>query len=67
VEITETQILSETAQKNVLLSKKQITTLSPFYKINCKHNHSYQVRVKATSPTGSASAFSEPSILFISD
>jgi hypothetical protein len=67
LEITETQFLSGVAHKNALMSTRQISTVSPFYKIICKHNHSYQVRVKATSATGISSSFSEPSILFISD
>jgi len=67
LEISETQFLSDASQKNALMSKKQITTIAPFYKMLCKNNHSYQVRVKGISPTGIASAFSEPSILFICD
>ena len=67
LEITETSFLSDAAHKNALLSKKHITTRSPFYTMICKNSHSYQVRVKAISPTGISSPFSDPSILFICD
>jgi hypothetical protein len=67
LEVTETRFLSDSSNKNALMSKKQIITASPFYKMVCKHNHSYKVRVQGISSSGSASAFSEPSILFICD
>lgn len=67
LEITETQFLSDASHKNALMSKKLITSRSPFHTMICKNNHSYQVRVKAIAPTGISSDFSEPSILFICD
>jgi len=67
LEITETQFLSGPSHKNALMTKKRITSRSPFYTMICQHNHSYQVRVKAIAPTGISSDFSEPSILFICD
>ena len=67
LEITETNFLSGASHKNALMSKKQITTRSPFFTMICKNNHSYQVRVKAIAPTGISSPFSDPSILFICD
>jgi hypothetical protein len=67
LEITETHFLSDASTKNVLTTTKQIKTVSPFYTMVCEHNYSYQVRVQAISSSGSASAFSEPSILFICD
>jgi hypothetical protein len=67
LEITETQFLSRGNKSSALTTVHQVTTTSPFYHLTCKHNHSYQVRVKAFSSTGSASPYSEPSTLFICD
>jgi len=39
----------------------------PFYQLTCEHNHSYQIRVKAISLSGTSSPYSETSILFLCD
>ena len=67
LEITDTRFLSGTTNKNGLTTVKQIRTKLPSCKIRCEHNHSYSVRVKAVSPSGSSSAYSEESVLFICD
>jgi hypothetical protein len=67
LEITETQFLSRGNKSNALTTVQQVRTTSPFYHLTCKHNHSYQVSVKAISSAGSSSAHSEPSELFICD
>ena len=67
LEITDTRFLSGTTNKNGLTTVKHISTKLPSCKIRCEHNHSYSVRVKAVSPSGSSSAYSEESVLFICD
>lgn len=67
LEISDTHFFSGTAQNNVLTRKHYATSKVPSYQLACEHNHSYQVRVKAVSPTGFSTAYSEPSILFICD
>ena len=67
LEITDTRFLSGATNKNGLTTVKHISTKLPSCKIRCEHNHSYSVRVKAVSPSGSSSAYSEESVLFISD
>jgi len=67
IEITDTRFFSGTAQKNALTELRYATTTVPFYQLTCEHNHSYQVRVKAVSPGGFSTAYSEPSVLFICD
>jgi len=67
LEITDTRFFSGTAQKNALTELRYATSEVPFYQLTCKHNHSYQVRVKAVSPGGFSTAYSEPSVLFICD
>ncbi len=67
MEITDTQFFAGSGQKNGLTKICQATTPLPFYQLTCKHNHSYQIRVKAVSPTGDSSPFSEKSILFMCD
>jgi len=67
LEISDTHFFSGTAQNNVLTRKHYATAKVPSYQLACEHNHSYQVRVKAVSPTGFSTAYSEPSILFICD
>ena len=67
LEITETHFLSDSSAQNVLITKKQAATVDPFYTMFCKHDHSYQIRVQGISSRGSASDFSEPSMLFICD
>jgi hypothetical protein len=67
LEITDTHFFSGTAQKNVLTKLRYATSKVPSYQLTCEHNHSYQVRVKAVSPTGFSTAYSEPSVLFICD
>ena len=67
LEISDTHFFSATAQKNVLTRLHYATSKVPSYQLTCEHNHSYQVRVKAVSPSGFSTAYSEPSILFICD
>ena len=67
MEITDTQFFPGSGQKNALTRIRTATTQVPFYHLVCKHNHSYQIRVKAVSPWGKASPYSEASILFICD
>jgi len=67
MEITDTQFFAGSGQKNGLTKICQATTPLPFYQLTCKHNHSYQIRVKAVSPSGASSPYSETSILFMCD
>jgi hypothetical protein len=67
LEITDTHFFSGTSQKNVLTRLRYAISKVPFYHLTCEHNHSYQVRVKAVSPAGFSTAYSEPSVLFICD
>ena len=67
MEITDTQFFAGSGQKNGLTKICQVTTPLPFYQLTCEHNHSYQVRVKAVSPSGASSPYSETSILFMCD
>ncbi len=67
MEITDTQFFPSSGQKNGLTKICQKTTPLPFYQLTCEHNHSYQVRVKAVSPSGNSSPYSETSILFMCD
>ena len=67
MEINDTQFFSGSSQKNALTRIRTVTTPVPFYHLVCEHNHSYQVRVKAVSPWGTSSPYSEASIVFICD
>jgi len=67
LEITDTHFFSEESGKNGLTRVKYLSSKPPFYQLKCEHNHSYKVRVKAVSPTGVSSAYSEVSVLFICD
>jgi hypothetical protein len=67
MEITDTQFFPGSAQKNALTRIRTATTPVPFYHLICEHNHSYQIRVKAVSPWGKSSPYSETSILFLCD
>ena len=67
MEITDTQFFPGSGQKNALTRIRTATTPVPFYHLVCEHNHSYQIRVKAVSPWGKSSPYSEASILFICD
>jgi hypothetical protein len=67
MEITDTQFFPGSGQKNALTRIRTATTTAPFYHLVCEHNHSYQIRVKAVSPWGKSSPYSEESILFICD
>lgn len=67
LEITDTHFLSGTSRKNALTTLSYATSAVPFYQLSCEHNHSYRVRVKAVSPAGFSTAYSEPSELFICD
>lgn len=67
MEITDTQFFPGSGQKNALTRIRTATTPVPSYHLVCEHNHSYQIRVKAVSPWGKSSPYSEASILFICD
>ena len=67
VEITDARFFSGNTGENTLTRLKHIHSNSPFYQFACEHNHSYRVRVKAISPSGISSTYSEPSTLFICD
>jgi len=67
LEVTDTRFTSSDAHTNTLTAVKYIRSRSPFYQLKCVHNHSYKVRVKAVSPSGISSDYSESSILFICD
>jgi hypothetical protein len=67
LEITDTQFLSDDSGKDTLTSVRHLSSKLPFYQLNCEHNHSYKVRVKAVSPSGISSVYSEASTLFICD
>jgi len=67
LEVTDTQFLSDSNSKSVLTRVKYLHTRFPYYKLQCEHNHSYKVRIKAVSPSGYSSDYSEESILFICD
>jgi hypothetical protein len=67
LEVTDTQFLSDSTSKSVLTRVKYLHTRFPYYTLQCEHNHSYKVRIKAVSPSGYSSDYSEESILFICD
>ena len=67
LEITDTRFLSDSSNKNSMTSVKHISSKLTAYQLKCEHNHSYKVRVKAVSPSGISSPYSEESVLFICD
>ncbi len=67
LKITDTNYLSQESNRSVLTTVTEVQSISPFYQLACKNNHSYQVSVKAVSYNGFSSEFSAPSILFICD
>jgi hypothetical protein len=67
LEITDTRLLDGSFNRNRLTTTHYATSPLPSYRLSCSHGHSYQVRVKAVSPSGISSAFSEHSVLFICD
>ncbi len=68
LEITDTRLIGgASSAANSLTTIRYATSTLPSYRLDCSHNHSYQVRIKAISPAGDASDYSEPSILFICD
>ena len=67
LEITDTHFLSEDKGYGSLTTVSYTTSSLPSFQLPCEHNHSYQVRVKAVSPSGHSSDYSEPSVLFICD
>jgi hypothetical protein len=68
LEITDTHVLGISGgERNRLTVTRYETSVAPRFSLQCVHNHSYQVRVKAVSPDGASSNYSEPSILFICD
>ena len=68
LEITDTRLIGGASTTvNTYTSTSYATSSLPRYRLECAHNHSYQVRIKAISPAGVASDYSEPSILFICD
>ncbi len=67
LEITDARFLSATTGKSALTSVKRLRSKNPFYQLKCEHNHSYKAKIKAVSPSGNSSAYSEESTLFICD
>lgn len=69
LEITDTHLLGNqfSTQSSSMSTIRYATSALTIYRLACSHNHSYQVRVKAISPCGASSEYSEPSILFICD
>ncbi len=68
LEITDTRLVGgASSPANRLTTIRYATSGLPSYRLDCSHNHSYQVRIRAVSPTGDTSDYSEPSILFICD
>jgi len=67
LEVTDTHFLSDENQKSALTIVKYLNSNSPFYRLRCEHNHSFKVRVRAVSPSGISSDYSESSGLFICD
>jgi hypothetical protein len=68
LEITDTHLLNgSNRERNRLTVTRYETSVVPRFSLQCVHNHSYQVRIKAVSPDGASSDYSEPSILFICD
>jgi hypothetical protein len=68
LEITDTHLLGgSNVARNRLTAIRYETSVAPRFSLQCVHNHSYQVRIKAVSPDGASSDYSEPSILFICD
>ena len=67
LEITDTHFLSGSGGKNGLTRVSHISSKDPFYQLKSEHNHSYKVKVKAVSPSGISSAYSNESALFICD
>lgn len=69
LEITDTQLIGggKNSALNSIRSTRHAISSVPSYRLDCFHNHSYQVRIKAMAPGGISSDYSEPSILFICD
>jgi hypothetical protein len=51
LEITDTHFLSEDKGYGSLTTVSYTTASLPSFQLPCEHNHSYQVRVKAVSPS----------------
>ena len=69
LEITDTHLIGSQfpTQGGSMSTTRYATSALTSYRLAGAHNHSYQVRVKAISPCGASSEYSEPSILFICD
>ena len=67
LEVTDAQFLSGSTSKSAIIRVNYLSSRFPYYKLKCEHNHSYKVRVKAVSPLGDTSDYSEESTLFICD
>ncbi len=69
LEITDTHLLGNqlSPHSSSMSTIRHATSALTSYRLACTHNHSYQVRVKAISPCGASSEYSEKSILFICD
>ena len=67
LEITDTRFLSDSSNTNSMTSVKHISSKITAYQLKCEHNHSYKIRVKAVSPSGVSSPYSQESVLFICD
>jgi len=67
LEVTDAQFLSGSTSKSAITRVNYLSSKFPYYKLKCEHNHSYKVRVKAVSPLGDTSDYSEESTLFICD
>jgi len=67
LEITDTHFFSDDHSENALTVVKYISSKPPCYQLKCEHHHSYKVRVKAVTPSGICSAYSDASVLFICD
>jgi len=67
IEIRDTRFFPRSSEGNSITMVKQVRSPLPSYQLRCQHNHSYKLRIKAISPSGLSSPFSEESTLLICD
>ena len=67
LEIEDTRFFTGSKEHNSITMVKSARSSLPSYQLKCEHNHSYTLKIKAVSPSGVYSPFSEESTLLICD
>ena len=67
LEIRDTRFFPGFKKQNAITMVKNVKAKEPNYQLTCEHDHSYKLRIKALSPSGIPSPYSEESALLICD